>query len=203
VQTIVEEVKRSLAEQQSSLSWQQVTMPGLSVAWVGLHVPVVDTGGRPWVWEVVTPEQYESSERLQNDPLVLSVAHDVVIVEMSHPDTTQPLLRMQVPVSSVPDTLVVPLSVAEIHPWSVRLETGWTAQALGAAAQCWIDREVPGQPRLQTPAAPISAPQLYQLHPAINIESAAFDHLLTLKPHDAAVVTSVLAAVHDALQPYR
>lgn len=178
-------------------------MPGLSVSWVGLHVPMVDTGGRPWVWEVVTPEQYDNSERLQNDPLVLSVAHDVVIVEMSHPDLEDLTLRMQVPVTTVPDTLVVPRSVADVHPWTIRLETGWTAQALVAAAQHWINREVPGQPRLQTPAAPISAPQLYQLHPAINIESAAFDHLLTLKPHDAAVVTSVLAAVHDALQPYR
>ncbi len=203
MQTIVEEVKRSLAEQQSSLSWQQVTMPGLSVAWVGLHVPMVDTGGRPWVWEVVTPQQYESSERLQNDPLVLSVPHDVVIVEMNHPDPTRPLLRMQVPVQVVPDTLVVPRSIAEARPWTVRLETGWTVQALGAAAQCWIDREVPGQPRLQIPTEPISPPQLYQLHPAINIESAAFDHLLTLDPHDAAVATSVLATVHDALQPYR
>lgn len=173
------------------------------MAWVGLHVPMVDTGGRPWVWEIVTPDQYENSERLQNDPLVLSVAHDVVIVEMTHPDVTRPHLRMQVPISTVPDTVVVPRSIADAHPWAIKLETGWTAQALVAAAQQWIDREIPGQPRLQVPAAPDSAPQLYQLHPAINIESAAFDHLLTLDSHDAAVVTSVLAAVHDALQPYR
>lgn len=178
-------------------------MPGLSVAWVGLHVPMVDTGGRPWVWEVVTPDQYEKSERLQNDPLVLSVAHDVVIVEMTHSDDTYPVLRMQVPVTSVPESVVLPRSVSHTHPWAVRLETGWTVQALAAAAQRWIDREVPGQPRLQVPAKPVSPPQLYQLHPAINIESAAFDHLLTLKPHEAAVVTSVLATVHDALQTYR
>lgn len=203
MQTIVDEVKRSLAEQQSSLMWQQVTMPGLAVAWVGLHVPTVQTGGRPWVWEVVTPHQYEASEQLQNDPLVLSVPHDVVIVEMSHSDTTRPVLRMQVPVHTVPETLLIPSSLRKTTPWSVRLETGWTVQALVAAAQRWIDREVPGAVRLQTPAAPVSAPQLYQLHPAINIESAAFDHLLTLDPHDAAVVTSVLAHVHDALQPYR
>lgn len=178
-------------------------MPGLSVAWVGLHVPMVDTGGRPWVWEVVTPDQYERSERLQNDPLVLSVAHDVVIVEMTHVEDAHPALRMQVPVTSVPESVLLPRSVSDTHPWLVRLETGWTVQALAAAAQCWIDREVPGQPRLQVPAEPVSPPQLYQLHPAINIESAAFDHLLTLKPHEAAVVTSVLATVHDALQPYR
>ena len=203
MQTIVDEVKRSLGEQHSSLSWQQVTMPGLSVAWVGLHVPMVDTGGRPWVWEVVTPDQYEKSERLQSDPLVLSVPHDVVIVEMTHPNASYPDLRMQVPVTTVPESVVLPRSISNAQPWSIRLETGWTAQTLAAAAQLWIDREVPGQPRLQVPAEPVSPPQLYQLHPAINIESAAFDHLLTLKPREAAVVTSVLATVHDALQPYR
>jgi hypothetical protein len=41
------------------------------------------------------------------------------------------------------------------------------------------------------------------LHPAIDIESAAFDRLLTLDPDDAAVVTSLLASVHEALQPFR
>lgn len=178
-------------------------MPGLSVAWVGLHVPMVDTGGRPWVWEVVTPQQYDESERLQNDQLVLSVPHDVVIVEMSHPDTTRPVLRMQVPITLVPEALTVPLRSADVHPWTIRLQTGWTAQALVAAAQRWIDREIPAQPRLRPPAAPVSPPDVYQLHPDINIESAAFDHLLTLDAHDAALVTSALAAVHAALRPFR
>lgn len=203
VHTLVEEVKRSLSEQQSSLSWRRVTMPGLTVAWVGMNVPTVETGGRPWVWEVVTPEQYNTSFRLQEDPLVLSVAHDTVIAEVLHDDHSGPIVRMQVPVRQTPEVISIPRTASESGPWSVRLETGWTVEALGAAAQCWIDREAPGSARLSTPAEPVSAPQLYQLHPAINIESAAFDRLLTLDPDDAAEVTSLLSHVHDALQPYR
>ena len=178
-------------------------MPGLSVAWVGMNVPTVETGGRPWVWEVVTPEQYNTSPRLRDDPLVLSVAHDIVIAEVVHEAHHGPIVRMQVPVRQAPSAITIPRMSSEMGGWSVRLETGWTVQALGAAAQCWIDREAPGSARLTTPAEPISAPQLYQLHPAINIESAAFDHLLTLDPDDAAEVTSLLSHVHDALQPYR
>jgi hypothetical protein len=41
------------------------------------------------------------------------------------------------------------------------------------------------------------------LHPAIDIESAAFDRLLTLDPDDAAMVTTLLTQVHEALRPYR
>ena len=59
VGTFVDGVRRSLAEQQHALPWRRVTVPGLNVAWVGLNVPALDTGGRPWVWEVVTPRQYE------------------------------------------------------------------------------------------------------------------------------------------------
>lgn len=201
--TIVEEVKRSLAEQTSSLSWRRVTMPGLSVAWVGMNVPTVETCGRPWVWEVVTPDQYDTSARLQDDPLVLSVAHDVVIAEVLHEDHTAPVVRMQVPVRSTPESVSIPRGPGRGTPWSLRMETGWSVSALGAAAQCWIDRETPGNVRLQTPVEPHSPHRLYQLHPSINIESAAFDHLLTLGLDEAAVVTSLLSQVHEALQPYR
>ncbi len=175
-------------------------MPGLAVAWVGMNVPLIETGGRPWVWEVVTPGQYENSARLQDDPLVLSVAHDVVVAEVIHPDMESPVMRMQVPVRETPEAL----SINHPHgPWSVRLETGWSVGALGAAAQCWIDRETAGTVRLRTPVEPSSAHDLYQLHPAINIESAALDHLLTLGLDEAAVVTSLLSQVHEALRPYR
>ena len=178
-------------------------MPGLAVAWVGMNVPTVETGGRPWVWEVVTPQQYNTSQRLQDDPLVLSVAHDTVVAEISHADHSGPIVRMQVPVRQAPSEVSLSRPRSPSRHWNVRLETGWTLQALGAAAQCWIDREAPGSARLQTPAEPVSSPQLYQLHPAINIESAAFDHLLTLDPDDAAEVSSLLSQVHEALRPYR
>lgn len=201
--TIVEEVKRSLAEQTSSLSWRRVTMPGLSVAWVGMNVPTVETCGRPWVWEVVTPEQYDSSARLRDDPLVLPVAQDVVVAEVIHDDHPAPVVRMQVPVRQAPGTISIPRGPAAGTPWSLRMETGWSVAALGTAAQSWIDRETPGTVRLQGPAEPRSAHRLYQLHPSINIESAAFDHLLTLGLDEAAIVTSLLTQVHEALLPYR
>ncbi len=201
--TFVDGVRRSLAEQPNALAWRRVTIPGLSVAWVGLNVPALDTGGRPWVWEVVTPQQYEACERLQQDPMVLAVAHDTVVVEVRHNDQAEPVLRMQVPVKEAPEVIAVPSTVNHDGPWSVHLESGWTIQALGAAAQSWIDHEAPGTARLTIAEPRIEAHQRYKLHPAIDIESAAFDHLLTLDPDDAATVTSLLALVHDALLSYR
>lgn len=201
--TILEDVKRSLTEQNTSLAWRRVTVPGLTTPWVGMNVPSIDTGGRPWVWEVVTPAHYERSQQLQDDELVLSVAHDVVVADVHHSDHAGPIMRMQVPISVTPHEVVLPGSASPRDPWSVTLTTGWSVGALGAAAQCWIDREVPGSTRLSTPAEPQMPTDLYQLHPAINIESAAFDHLLTLGIDDAATVTSLLATVHEALRPYR
>lgn len=200
---IVDEVKRSLAEHCETLAWRQVTMPNLDVPWVGMNVPALDTGGRPWVWEVVTPHQYASSPRLQEDPLVLSVAHDTVIAEINHVDHTGPIMRMQVPVSETPESITLHTGLSASSPWSIRLETGWTAHAISTAAQCWIDREVPGTATLSTPEPSISSDNLYQLNPSMEIESAAFDRLLTLKPDEAAVVTSLLRRVHAALQPFR
>ena len=194
-------MRRSLAEHPESLTWRRVTMPGLDVAWVGMNVPVIDTGGRPWVWEVVTPTQYNASTRMQDDPMVLPVAHDTVVAEVNHRDHSGPIMRMQVPVTHAPDSISLPAEPA--GPWSVSLETGWTIQALGSAAQCWIDRESTGTARLETPEPPLPARQRYQLHPAIDFESSAFDRLLTLDPDDAATVTSLLSLVHDALTPYR
>lgn len=199
--TFVDGVRRSLAEHPESLTWRRVTMPGLDVAWVGMNVPVIDTGGRPWVWEVVTPTQYNASTRMQDDPMVLPVAHDTVVAEVNHRDHSGPIMRMQVPVTHAPDAISLPSEPA--GSWSVHLETGWTIQALGSAAQCWIDRESPGTARLETPEPPLPAHQRYQLHPAIDFESSAFDRLLTLDPDDAATVTSLLSLVHDALTPYR
>jgi hypothetical protein len=203
VETFVDGVKRSLAEHHDTLPWRRVTVPGLDVAWVGLNVPALDTGGRPWVWEVVTPSQYEASPRMQHDPMVLPVAHDTVVAEINHADHSEPIMRMQVPVRQAPTEIVVPTGFDTASPWSVRLESGWTVQALGSAAQLWIDRESPGTARLDLAEPQIPDHNRYKLHPAIDIEAAAFDHLLTLDPDDAATVTSLLALVHDALLSYR
>ncbi len=203
MQIFIDAVKRSLAEHPESLPWRQVTMPGLSVAWVGINVPALDTGGRPWVWEVVTPTQYESSTRLQDDPMVLCVAHDTVVTEINHRDHSGPIMRMQVPVRHAPEGVSLVTGLEPSSPWSIRLELGWTVEALGSAAQCWIDRESPGTAQLDTPQPQLATHKRYQLHPMIDIESAAFDHLLTLDPDDAARVTSLLSIVHEALLPYR
>jgi len=58
-----------------------------------------------WVWEVVTPSQYEASHRMQDDPMVLSVAQDTVIAEVNHHDHSGPIMRMQVPVKQAPETI--------------------------------------------------------------------------------------------------
>jgi hypothetical protein len=110
---------------------------------------------------------------------------------------------MQVPVRHAPEAISVASELAPDSPWSMSMEVGWTIQALGDAAQCWIDREAPGTTRLKMPQPNSHKGSSYKLHPDIDIESAAFDRLLTLDPNDAAVVTSLLARVHEALLPYR
>lgn len=173
------------------------------MAWVGMNVPSIDTGGRPWVWEVVTPAQYAASTRLREDPMVLSVAQDTVIVEITHADLPGAAMRMQVPVRQAPESISLDVDDERGSPWTIRLETGWSAQSLSAAAQSWIDREAPGSACLETPTPLLRETHRYALHPNIDIESAAFDLLLTLDPDEAAAVTSLLAKVHEALEPYR
>jgi hypothetical protein len=155
------------------------------------------------VWEVVTPEQYDSSDSLRDDILVLPVAHDAVVVKVTHRDHSGPIVRMQIPVENAPDHLVVEGLPTADNPVGVTLERGWTVQAMGSAAQAWIDRETHSSATLQTPdVAPAAGPR-YRLHPEFDFESAAFDRLLTLDPDDAASVTSLLARIHEALRPYR
>lgn len=185
------------------MTWRRVTVPGLGTPWVGLHVPVIDTGGRPWVWEVITPDVYETSPDARQDPLVLSVHQDAVITEVHHRGIAGPIVRMQSPVTIAPKDLHLVPGPDPNGPLSVRLSTGWTVQTLAGAAQSWIDREAPGGAPLSIPRVPDSTSDHYQLHPAIRIESSAFDHLLTLDADEASAVTSLLAMVHDALAPFR
>lgn len=200
---MVDGVRESFSRLSCPVTWKRVSVPGLPVAWAGMHVPAVDTGGRPWVWEVVTPEQYDSSDSLRDDILVLPVAHDAVVVKVTHRDHSGPIVRMQIPVENAPDHLVVEGLPTADNPVGVTLERGWTVQAMGSAAQAWIDRETQSGATLQTPEiAPSTGPR-YRLHPEFDFESAAFDRLLTLDPDDAASVTSLLARIHEALRPYR
>lgn len=185
------------------LQWSPVSLRGLDIAWVGMAVPAVDSAGRPWVWEVVRPVDFESSAMLQDDPMVLPVAQDTVVVSVHHADHSGPIVRMQVPVSSPVETVEVDGSFLPGYPWSFAIDTGWTAGALGSAAQCWIDREVGPHARLETPEPALPDEASYQLTERIAIESGAFDRLLTLDPHDAAVVSSSLSLIHDALATFR
>lgn len=204
--TIVSDVKKSLTtlpEQIDLLSWQPVSLRGLDIAWVGMHVPAIDTKGRPWVWEVVTPEQFCETTILHDDPMVLSVAQDTVIIDVRHADHSGPIVRMQVPVNQTPDLLELDANTLPGHPWQFSLQTGWTAHALGTAAQVWIDREVGCHAKLDTHEPSLGSIDRYQLSPSISIESAAFDRLLTLAPDDAAAVTSALGSIHEALETFR
>ncbi|MGA0862536.1 MAG: hypothetical protein ACO3RB_01450 [Ilumatobacteraceae bacterium] len=201
--SMLESVKRSLAELASPLTWRRVSLPGLNVPWVGMNVPDIDTGGRPWVWEVVTPSQWDASDAMRDDPMVLPLRQDAVLAEVTHDDHSGPIVRMQVAVRETPEHVLLPRSLDPDGPWGVRLRTGWTVQSLGEAAQCWIDRESPGGPRIVSHEPIPASHDRYQLHPEIDIESGALDRLLTLGPDDAATVTSILAMVHEALDPYR
>ncbi len=204
--TIISDVKKSLTtlpQEIDVLSWQPVSLRGLDIAWVGMHVPVIDTKGRPWVWEVVTPEQFSDTTILHDDPLVLSVAQDTVIIDVHHADHSAPIVRMQVPVTETPDLLELDANTLPGHPWKFTLQTGWTAHALGTAAQKWIDREVNCLAKLETHEPSPDSIDRYQLSPSISIESAAFDRLLTLTADDAAAVTSALGSIHEALEPFR
>lgn len=199
---IVDLVKQSLSTARTTLTWNPVSRRGLDIAWVGMQVPEIDTGGRPWVWEVVTPRDFDA-HGLGDDPMVLPVVQDTVVITVNHSDHSGPIVRMQVPVSDVPDGLEVDGHIVPGKPWSFVMETGWTTQALGHAAQAWIDREVGSPVRLDPHECPDPQASSFQFSPRIAIESAAFDKLLTLAPHEAAVVSSALGHIHDALQPYR
>lgn len=104
---LVDGIRDSFSRLSCPVSWKRVSVPGLPVAWAGMQVPAVDTGGRPWVWEVVTPEQYDTSDALRDDILVLPVPHDAVVVKVTHRDHSGPIVRMQIPVDRAPDHLVV------------------------------------------------------------------------------------------------
>ena len=200
---ISESVIQSLTDITDSLQWKPVTMPGLPVPWLGVHIPEINTHGRPWVWEVVTPSQYTSSEKLLDDPMVLCVEHDTVIVTMHNRDAPKSSVRMQVSVSRIPDQLEMQCPLDPHNKWSVTMATGWSTTSVGRAAQDWIEDNTDSLARIDI-TEPVLRPDIrYQLSPDIDVESAAFDSLLTLSFHDAGIVSSTLTSIHDALATYR
>jgi len=74
---------------------------------------------------------------------------------------------------------------------------------VGRAAQDWIEDNTDSLARIDI-TEPVLRPNIrYQLSPDIDVESAAFDSLLTLSLHDAGIVSSTLSSIHDALATYR
>jgi hypothetical protein len=203
VSEISDSVIQSLADIADSLQWKPVTMPGLPVPWLGVHVPEINTHGRPWVWEVVTPAQYTSSVNLHDDPMVLCVDHDTVIVTMHNKDIPQSSVRMQVSVTRTPEEIEMRCPLDHDGKWSITMSTGWSVGAVGRAAQEWIEDNTDSLARIDI-SEPLLRPDIrYQLSPEIDVESAAFDSLLTLSMHDAGIVSSTLCSIHDALATYR
>jgi hypothetical protein len=200
---IVDTVRDSLRTLSTTLSWAPVSLRGLDIAWVGMAVPAVDSGGRPWVWEVVTPHDFGAMPHLCEDPMVLPVVQDTVVVSVSHADHSGPLLRMQVPVSETPEHVVVDHDLLPGEPWNFSLETGWTTEALKNAAQGWIDTEAGGAARLESLEAPAPREETYGFSSRINIQSSAMDRLLTLHPDDSAAISGALSHIHEALEPFR
>ena len=200
---ISESVIHSLADITDPLQWKPVTMPGLPVPWLGVHVPAINTQGRPWVWEVVTPSQYSECEQMHDDPMVLAVQQDTVVVTMRHRNQPRATVRMQVSVTCAPDEIEMQCPLDPAGNWTVTMETGWSATAVGRAAQDWIDDKTHSTATIDI-SEPILRPEIrYQLSPDIDVESAAFDTLLTLSMHDAGIVSSTLSSIRGALAAYR
>lgn len=200
---IVDTVRGSLRALSATLTWSPVSLRGLDIAWVGVAVPAVDSGGRPWVWEVVTPHDFGSMPHLCEDPMVLAVPQDTVVVSVAHADHSGPLLRMQVPVSETPDHVLVDQDKLPGEPWTISLETGWTSEALKNAAQAWIDLEAGGLARLESLEPPAANEESYNFSSRINIASSALDRLLTLDPDESAAVSGALTHIHEALEAFR
>lgn len=200
---IVDTVRGSLRALATTLTWSPVSLRGLDIAWVGMAVPAVDSGGRPWVWEVVTPQAFEAMPHLCEDPMVLPVTQDTVVVTVTHADHSAPILRMQVPVNETPDQVVVDHDKLPGEPWQFSLETGWTTEALKNAAQSWIDLEAGGIARLESLEPPVPREESYNFSSRINIGSSALDRLLTLDPDDSAAVSGALTHIHEALEAFR
>lgn len=203
VSEISNSVIHSLAEITDSLQWKPVTMPGLPVPWLGVHVPEINTNGRPWVWEVVTPSQYTSTNQLAEDPMVLAVQQDTVVVTMRNRVQPQSVLRMQVSVREVPEEIEMHCPLLPDSDWDVTMETGWSATAIGRAAQEWIEDNTDSIARIDISEPTIRPTIRYQLSPDIDVESAAFDTLLTMSMHDAGIVSSALCSIHSSLSAYR
>lgn len=214
VDAVVEHLSAASAP---TLPWAPVQLAGLDEPWIGVAASP-GTGERPWVWDVVTPDDHRREAGLHDDPLTIPVEQDVVVVDVVHPQAPGSLVRLQVPVTSVPTRIDLTASRLPPPPWRLELATGWTAAAIANAVHGWIGewvgRDVAlvcrGQ-RGELPGgdcgAPASPPALsedrFEVGEDLWVSSAAFDQLLAVGVDDAAQITGALSAVAEALAPYR
>jgi hypothetical protein len=182
-----------------SLPWEPLSSAGLNRPWVGVREPGFDTG-RPWVWDVVVPADHEREPLLHRDPMAIPVAQDVVVVELRRIDIDL-TFRVPITVEDAPEQIAVAASAVPPPPWQLSIATGWSAERIAAALAAWgrthVGRAVPPNPGVE-PRDEHS--ERYDLGDGIAVSAAAFDRLLSLAPADAAVVTTAVTAVRDALR---
>ena len=183
--------------------WEPVRFIDLDSPWVGVRVPTLACS-RPWVWDVVTPEDHYRDERLRQDPLALAVGQDTVIVDLHRADDAGFALRLQVPVLRVPTRIDVPASALLPPPWTISLSTGWTSAAIDVALDRWphdlLGVHRPGPvPKL----SPDDCSDRLQVGDGLYAEDASFDVLLRLPTEEAAAVTGFFGALAEALASSR
>jgi hypothetical protein len=191
----------------ADVTWEPVHLLGLDAPWVGVRVPALHNEGRAWVWDIVTPEDHQRDRSLHDDPLALPVAQDTVIVDLHRDDDASFGMRLQVPVRGVPARIDVPASAVPPAPWRVELASGWTSAAIGDAIVTWfadrlgVRRGAHGGARV--PGRAGGGPERFQVGDDLFAVGSSFDALLRLPAADAARVTTLFAAVAEALAPVR
>jgi hypothetical protein len=203
----VDEVVDDLSASSTELGWEPVHLFGLDAPWVGVRVPTIASGGRAWVWDVVTPEDHERTRALHGDPLALAVAQDTVLVDLHRDDDAGFSLRLQVPVRRVPSRIDLPASAVPRTPWRVEVSSGWTSAAIGTAIADWFEQRLGVRRAVvaagRSDAAVTSGAEQVQVGDGLYAAGSSFDVLLSMAPRDAASITSFFGAITDALTPVR
>lgn len=171
-------------------AWHPVSCEGAARPWLG--VACATDVGRPWVWDVVTPDTYDSVPGLRGDPMTLAVERDVVLC---HLDAAGQELWMHVPVRSVPSQVHLPASAVP-DGWAVTLESAWSREAVQGALDTWSLLER-GATLDWGPRAP--APERFEIGDGLFVSGAAFDALLSCEAPTSAGAVEVLSAVVEAL----
>lgn len=183
-------------------AWMPIAHGTLGRPWVGAMVPDLEVP-RAWVWDVVTPEDRADDASLRADPMALSVSQDLVLVEIGRGAHPAGRVRLQVPVTSCPESIDVPLSALPGPPWTVDLCTGWSTAAIDAAVDQWAVAHVGRQAVAPRPDDVMELTDRFEVGEGLFITGDAFDRLLRLDPSHAAVITGTFSAICEALEPYR